>query len=188
MLYKFSGPDDIWYFFFSALSFLALTTFDSSLFKCIISSLALTTFNIFLLKCVISSLALTTLDISLFQCIISSLALTTFAVARSKIENRLQLSIMLVLVTVTFKFVTNQVIPKISYMTHLVSSWLVRIVFFNFAIAKIRIILVTAERSFYTRLTFFTRVCEYICWFPTSVHIVPYSYKLLVPFKYMFLQ
>ncbi|XP_052699882.1 gamma-aminobutyric acid receptor exp-1-like [Crassostrea angulata] len=58
-------------------------------------------------------------NVIVLMCIISSLALATFAVARSKIENRLQLSIMLVLVTVTFKFVTNQVIPKISYMTHL---------------------------------------------------------------------
>ncbi|XP_011443382.3 cys-loop ligand-gated ion channel isoform X2 [Magallana gigas] len=58
-------------------------------------------------------------NVIVLMCIISSLALATFAVARSKIENRLQLSIILVLVTVTFKFVTNQVIPKISYMTHL---------------------------------------------------------------------
>ncbi|XP_062603135.1 uncharacterized protein LOC134264891 [Saccostrea cucullata] len=58
-------------------------------------------------------------NVIVLMSIISSLALSTFAVARSKIENRLQLSIMLVLITVTFKFVTNQVIPKISYTTHL---------------------------------------------------------------------
>lgn len=75
------------------------------------------------LCCPIQYKVVVSMILSFLQCIISSLSLATFAVNRSKVENRLQLSIMLVLITVTFKFVTNQVIPKISYVTHLVRTF-----------------------------------------------------------------
>ena len=49
------------------------------------------------------------------------LAFATFSVSEAKPENRLQLSFTLVLTTITFKFVVNQNLPKISYLTYLVS-------------------------------------------------------------------
>jgi hypothetical protein len=48
--------------------------------------------------------------------------LATFAVDRALPQNRLQLSFTLVLTGVAFKFVANQSIPKISYLTHLVRN------------------------------------------------------------------
>ncbi len=54
------------------------------------------------------------------QFLICSLAFTTFAVGRDKPQNRLQLSFTLVLTSVAFKFVVNQSLPKISYLTYLV--------------------------------------------------------------------
>ena len=57
----------------------------------------------------------------IFQFLICSLAFATFAVNRDKPENRLQLSFTLVLTSVAFKFVVNQSLPKISYLTYLVS-------------------------------------------------------------------
>lgn len=57
----------------------------------------------------------------LFQTLISSLSFCTFSVDKGKPQNRLQLSFTLVLTGVAFKFVANQAIPKISYLTQLVS-------------------------------------------------------------------
>ena len=51
--------------------------------------------------------------------LICSLAFCTFVVAIDKPENRLQLSFTLVLTTIAFKFVANQTIPRISYLTFL---------------------------------------------------------------------
>lgn len=55
-----------------------------------------------------------------FQTIISSLSFATFAVERNLPQNRLQLAFTLTLTGVTFRFVTNQQLPKISYLTRLV--------------------------------------------------------------------
>ena len=52
---------------------------------------------------------------------ISALSLVTFAVSRSLPQNRIQLSFILVLACVTFKFAASNSVPKISYLTHLVS-------------------------------------------------------------------
>jgi hypothetical protein len=60
----------------------------------------------------------------LLQTLISSLSIATFSVDRDKPQNRLQLSFTLVLTGVAFKFVANQSIPKISYLTQLVSLFL----------------------------------------------------------------
>ncbi|XP_022334395.2 cys-loop ligand-gated ion channel-like [Crassostrea virginica] len=58
-------------------------------------------------------------NVMLIMTLISSLSLATFAVDRKLPQNRLQLSFTLVLTGVAFKFVANQSIPKISYLTHL---------------------------------------------------------------------
>ncbi|XP_062578548.1 cys-loop ligand-gated ion channel-like [Saccostrea cucullata] len=58
-------------------------------------------------------------NVMLIMTLISSLSLATFSVDRALPQNRLQLSFTLVLTGVAFKFVANQSIPKISYLTHL---------------------------------------------------------------------
>ena len=63
-----------------------------------------------------------TWTIFLFQFLICCLAFVTFAVKPELPQNRLQLSFTLVLTAVAFKFVVNQCLPKISYLTYLVSS------------------------------------------------------------------
>ena len=54
------------------------------------------------------------------QFFISSMAFATFAVHYQKSENRLQLTFILLLTTITFKFAVNQSLPRISYLTYLV--------------------------------------------------------------------
>ncbi|XP_063431035.1 cys-loop ligand-gated ion channel-like isoform X1 [Mytilus trossulus] len=58
-------------------------------------------------------------NVLLIMTLISSLSIATFSVDRNKPQNRLQLSFTLVLTGVAFKFVANQTIPKISYLTQL---------------------------------------------------------------------
>lgn len=55
----------------------------------------------------------------LVMSLISALSFTTFAVDVDKTQNRIQLSFILVLAGVTFKFAASQAVPKISYLTHL---------------------------------------------------------------------
>ena len=50
------------------------------------------------------------------------LSFVTFAVKPTLPQNRLQLSFTLVLTAVAFKFVVNQSLPRISYLTYLVSA------------------------------------------------------------------
>jgi hypothetical protein len=50
---------------------------------------------------------------------ICSMTFTTFAVVINKPENRLQLTFILLLTTITFKFAVNQSLPRISYLTYL---------------------------------------------------------------------
>lgn len=57
----------------------------------------------------------------IFQFLICSLAFATFSVDKSKPENRLQLSFTLVLTAVAFKSVVNSSLPRISYLTYMVS-------------------------------------------------------------------
>ena len=57
----------------------------------------------------------------LFQFFISALSFATFAVSPELPQNRLQLSFTLLLTSVAFKFVINQSLPKISYLTYMVS-------------------------------------------------------------------
>lgn len=52
---------------------------------------------------------------------ISGLAFATFAVSPDKAELRLRLSFTLILTSVTFKYVITQSLPKISYLTYMVS-------------------------------------------------------------------
>ena len=59
---------------------------------------------------------------SAVQFFISIMAFATFAVDFAKSENRLQLTFILLLTTITFKFAVNQSLPRISYLTYLVSS------------------------------------------------------------------
>ena len=56
-----------------------------------------------------------------FQFFISALSFATFAVSPELPQNRLQLSFTLLLTSVAFKFVINQSLPKISYLTYMVS-------------------------------------------------------------------
>lgn len=58
-------------------------------------------------------------NVLLIMTLISSLSFCTFSVDKGKPQNRLQLSFTLVLTGVAFKFVANQAIPKISYLTQL---------------------------------------------------------------------
>lgn len=58
----------------------------------------------------------------LFQTLICATSFATFAVSRKLPQNRLQLSITLMLTAVTFRLTTNANIPKISYHTRLVSQ------------------------------------------------------------------
>ena len=60
-------------------------------------------------------------DVFYFQFFISALSFATFAVSPELPQNRLQLSFTLLLTSVAFKFVINQSLPKISYLTYMVS-------------------------------------------------------------------
>ncbi|KAK3799495.1 hypothetical protein RRG08_052680 [Elysia crispata] len=75
-------------------------------------------------------------NVLVIMCLICSLIFCTFSVSREHPTNRLQLSFTVVLTTIAFKFVTNQHLPKVSYLTvldkyilssivlmHLVSVW-----------------------------------------------------------------
>ncbi|VDP99834.1 unnamed protein product [Trichobilharzia regenti] len=55
----------------------------------------------------------------LISCVLCLLSFAAFSVPAN--ENRLQLSLLLLLTTVTFKFAASQNLPKISYLTYLVS-------------------------------------------------------------------
>ena len=59
---------------------------------------------------------------------ICSLEFTTFAVSLSLVANRLQLSFILLLSNITFKFVIGQSLPKVSYLTILVSIVLLYVI------------------------------------------------------------
>ena len=59
----------------------------------------------------------------LLQLLISCLSFATFAVGPDKPQNRLVLTLTLILTVVTFKFVINQSLPRISYLTYLVSAF-----------------------------------------------------------------
>ena len=54
--------------------------------------------------------------------LITLLAFATFAVSIKYTQNRLQLSFTLVLTGVAFKFVVNQSLPRISYLTYMVTD------------------------------------------------------------------
>jgi hypothetical protein len=56
------------------------------------------------------------------QCFICSMTFCTFSVDVVKRENRLQLTFILLLTTVTFKFAVSSSLPRISYLTTLVSK------------------------------------------------------------------
>ena len=73
--------------------------------------------------CIISMLinAIICSPVRVFQFFISALSFATFAVSPELPQNRLQLSFTLLLTSVTFKFVINQSLPKISYLTYMVS-------------------------------------------------------------------
>ena len=62
------------------------------------------------------------LVVVLFQTLICATSFATFAVDRKLPQNRLQLSITLMLTAVTFRLTTNANLPKISYHTRLVST------------------------------------------------------------------
>lgn len=59
------------------------------------------------------------------------MAFGTFAVKLDLPQNRLQLSFILLLTTVSFKFAVNQSLPMISYLTYLVSKHILK-QFFKF--------------------------------------------------------
>lgn len=72
-------------------------------------------------------------NIILIMTIISSLSFATFAVDRSLPQNRLQLAFTLTLTGVTFRFVTNQQLPKISYLTRL-DKYILYCMVFNYLV------------------------------------------------------
>jgi hypothetical protein len=55
------------------------------------------------------------------QFFISSLSFATFSIHPDKRENRLQVTFILLLTTVTFKFFASSSVPRISYLTYLAS-------------------------------------------------------------------
>ncbi|XP_052083747.1 uncharacterized protein LOC127721109 [Mytilus californianus] len=73
-------------------------------------------------------------NILIIMTIISLLSFTTFAVDNTKPQNRLQLGFTLTLTGVTFRFVTNQSLPKISYLTKL-DVYILFCMLFNFCIS-----------------------------------------------------
>ncbi|CAC5356538.1 GABRG [Mytilus coruscus] len=73
-------------------------------------------------------------NILIIMTIISLLSFTTFAVDNTKPQNRLQLGFTLTLTGVTFRFVTNQSLPKISYLTKL-DVYILFCMIFNFCIS-----------------------------------------------------
>ncbi|XP_063437274.1 gamma-aminobutyric acid receptor subunit beta-1-like isoform X3 [Mytilus trossulus] len=73
-------------------------------------------------------------NILIIMTIISLLSFTTFAVDNTKPQNRLQLGFTLTLTGVTFRFVTNQSLPKISYLTKL-DIYILFCMIFNFCIS-----------------------------------------------------
>jgi len=56
------------------------------------------------------------------QFFIGSMAFATYAVHIQKPENRLDLAFILLLTTVAFKFTVNSSLPRISYLTTMVSE------------------------------------------------------------------
>ncbi|XP_064646694.1 cys-loop ligand-gated ion channel-like isoform X2 [Lineus longissimus] len=58
-------------------------------------------------------------NIFLITFLICSLSFATFSVKHTLPQNRLQLSFTLILTSVAFKFIVNQSLPKISYLTYL---------------------------------------------------------------------
>lgn len=80
----------------------------------------LMTSNIIIIICGLLNLNIKQ-TIILLQMLISCLAFVTFAVENSLVQNRLQLTFTLVLTSVAFKFVVNQSLPRISYLTYLVN-------------------------------------------------------------------
>lgn len=58
-------------------------------------------------------------NVFLVMFFISALSFVTFAVSPELPQNRLQLSFTLLLTSITFKFVINQSLPKISYLTYM---------------------------------------------------------------------
>lgn len=62
------------------------------------------------------------------QFFISALSFATFAVSPELPQNRLQLSFTLLLTSVAFKFVINQSLPKISYLTYMVGTLFIRLI------------------------------------------------------------
>jgi hypothetical protein len=61
-----------------------------------------------------------------FQFLITGLSFATFAVSPILPQNRLQLSFTLLLTSVAFKFVVIQSLPKISYLTYMVSTTILK--------------------------------------------------------------
>lgn len=58
-------------------------------------------------------------NVFLVMCLICSLSFTTFAVQLNLPQNRLQLTFILLLTTISFKFIVNQSLPMIAYLTFL---------------------------------------------------------------------
>ena len=56
-----------------------------------------------------------------FQFLICSLSFATFSVDKELPENRLLISFILLLTSVSFKSVVNNSLPRISYLTYMVS-------------------------------------------------------------------
>ncbi|KAK3776583.1 hypothetical protein RRG08_037089 [Elysia crispata] len=75
--------------------------------------------GLFFRCCVIRKAGFFIWNIICNMAIISALSFTTFAVPRTLPQNRIQLSFILILACVTFKFAASQSVPKISYLTHL---------------------------------------------------------------------
>ena len=72
----------------------------------------------------------------IFQFFVSCLSIVTFAIPRESTHGRIQIEATLVLTTVAFKFVINQTLPRISYLTYLV-----RMLFFYLDLRKNKFIL-----------------------------------------------
>jgi hypothetical protein len=59
----------------------------------------------------------------LLQFLVCALAFASFTCSLSSPQSRLQLTFILLLTTVTFKFAVNKNIPRIPYLTLMVRAW-----------------------------------------------------------------
>lgn len=118
-------------------------------------------------------------NILIIMTIISLLSFTTFAVGNDKPQNRLQLGFTLTLTGVTFRFVTNQSLPKISYLTKL-DIYILFCMIFNFCISIWHAVITrfdgNSDQDVMDKWAFFTFIIIYCVFQVTYFSVVVGNY------------